>query len=156
MAVKSLIDNLPRKQHRLVEEFIEAQQRGSRPSQEAVQAMRDCFGAASSSVLGVEDSTGMVDGALSAIMSAMSHNEEEERATRACAACGKDEDDVGGGKLKQCAKCHSDKTFYCSRDCQKNDWKDHKRICGKKVPLPPTRFVGTQFGSESATVYHGF
>lgn len=29
--------------------------------------------------------------------------------------------------LKRCAKCQG--TLYCSRQCQKNDWKNHKRIC---------------------------
>lgn len=32
--------------------------------------------------------------------------------------------------LKQCAKCNA--TPYCSRDCQKADWKTHKKICGKQ------------------------
>ncbi|KAK5079369.1 hypothetical protein LTR51_001566 [Lithohypha guttulata] len=31
-------------------------------------------------------------------------------------------------KLKQCAKCIY--TRYCSTECQKADWKKHKRICG--------------------------
>ncbi|KAK8069432.1 hypothetical protein PG994_006048 [Apiospora phragmitis] len=32
-----------------------------------------------------------------------------------------------GTDLKKCAKCHT--TFYCSRDCQKVDWKVHKKVC---------------------------
>lgn len=39
-----------------------------------------------------------------------------------CANCGKTD------SLKRCAKCK--KTSYCSRDCQKNDWKPHKKACG--------------------------
>ncbi|KAK4662287.1 uncharacterized protein QC763_700960 [Podospora pseudopauciseta] len=31
--------------------------------------------------------------------------------------------------LKRCAKCTL--TEYCSRECQKQDWKAHKKICGK-------------------------
>ncbi|PLB45814.1 putative MYND domain protein [Aspergillus steynii IBT 23096] len=54
--------------------------------------------------------------------------------------------------LKRCAKCRTQ--WYCSRECQKADWKSHKRICSKiaalstpdpdddkkskKVYLPPT------------------
>ncbi|KAG9237130.1 MYND domain protein [Amylocarpus encephaloides] len=29
--------------------------------------------------------------------------------------------------LKRCAKCQT--TTYCSRECQKADWKNHKKIC---------------------------
>src|SRR5436190_8189952 len=29
--------------------------------------------------------------------------------------------------LKRCAKCQT--TLYCSRECQKADWKQHKRVC---------------------------
>lgn len=29
--------------------------------------------------------------------------------------------------LKRCAKCQD--ALYCSRACQKNDWKQHKRLC---------------------------
>ncbi|KAI1302222.1 putative MYND domain protein [Xylaria venustula] len=33
--------------------------------------------------------------------------------------------------LKKCAKCST--TLYCSRECQKSDWKAHKKICGKQA-----------------------
>ena len=38
--------------------------------------------------------------------------------------------------LKNCAKCGI--ASYCSRDCQKADWKTHKKVCGRQVP-PPQR-----------------
>ena len=50
-----------------------------------------------------------------------------------CARCGKTYalDENGKGKaLSKCAKCSQ--TKYCSRDCQKVDWKaGHKEACNK-------------------------
>ena len=43
-----------------------------------------------------------------------------------CAVCDASNDEV---KLKSCAKCES--VLYCSRECQKKDWKKHKRNCKK-------------------------
>lgn len=43
-----------------------------------------------------------------------------------CANCAKTESD-SGINLKRCAKCQ---TYYCSRECQKADWKEHKKVCG--------------------------
>lgn len=44
-----------------------------------------------------------------------------------CKTCQKTEPDVS---LKRCAKCSSES--YCSRECQKADWKNHKKVCGKQ------------------------
>jgi splicing suppressor protein 51 len=44
-----------------------------------------------------------------------------------CASCKKSASE--SSPLKRCAKCHS--TQYCSRDCQKNDWKQHKKVCSR-------------------------
>ncbi|KAI0629801.1 ankyrin [Trametes polyzona] len=41
---------------------------------------------------------------------------------RACATCGKSE-----GALKFCAKCGA--AWYCSKECQRTDWKKHKLGC---------------------------
>lgn len=30
-------------------------------------------------------------------------------------------------KFKKCARCKS--TYYCGRECQKKDWKRHKKSC---------------------------
>ncbi|TDL24581.1 ankyrin [Rickenella mellea] len=43
---------------------------------------------------------------------------------RACKVCGKSPNEA---KLSFCAKCRLVK--YCSRECQKNDWKAHKPMC---------------------------
>ncbi|KAK4232691.1 tudor domain-protein 1 [Achaetomium macrosporum] len=45
---------------------------------------------------------------------------------RSCTFCHKSPPEV---TLKNCAKCSA--TPYCSRDCQKADWKAHKKVCGK-------------------------
>ena len=38
-----------------------------------------------------------------------------------CAICGATE------KLQACGGCHF--VYYCSRECQKSDWKKHKKVC---------------------------
>lgn len=43
-----------------------------------------------------------------------------------CATCQKSPPEV---TLKRCSRCAV--THYCSRDCQKADWKAHKKVCGK-------------------------
>lgn len=43
-----------------------------------------------------------------------------------CGGCGaKQRRD--GEELDECSKCH--KRRYCSRQCQKDDWKTHKTVC---------------------------
>ncbi|KAH7117899.1 hypothetical protein B0J11DRAFT_441922 [Dendryphion nanum] len=45
-----------------------------------------------------------------------------------CTTCKKTGSEVPN--LRVCAKCKV--TLYCSRDCQKVDWKVHKKICAKQ------------------------
>jgi splicing suppressor protein 51 len=47
-----------------------------------------------------------------------------------CAACNKTNSD-SAAPLKLCAKCQT--TPYCSRDCQKADWKNHKKVCASNA-----------------------
>ncbi|OAQ57975.1 MYND domain-containingprotein [Purpureocillium lilacinum] len=46
----------------------------------------------------------------------------------ACNNCKKSAPEVD---LKRCEKCST--TPYCSRECQKADWKAHKKVCGKRA-----------------------
>ncbi|EPS42385.1 hypothetical protein H072_3631 [Dactylellina haptotyla CBS 200.50] len=60
--------------------------------------------------------------------------------TKLCANCMTASED-----LKHCARCKS--VNYCSRDCQKANWKHHKKVCGK-VNTPPS------VGSEEEFPFH--
>lgn len=48
--------------------------------------------------------------------------------------------------LKQCAKCST--TPYCSRECQKQDWKSHRKICGSSGSASAS---GSTSGSTSSS-----
>ena len=52
--------------------------------------------------------------------------EEWSRTYRFCANCGVFETE--GNKFKVCARCKA--ALYCSRECQRMAWKDHKKRCG--------------------------
>ncbi|KAK2749220.1 hypothetical protein FQN57_006836 [Myotisia sp. PD_48] len=49
-----------------------------------------------------------------------------------CSTCAKSEG-AAGVDLKRCSKCQT--SYYCSRDCQKSDWKKHKPICARYTAL---------------------
>lgn len=49
-------------------------------------------------------------------------------ALRVCGYCKKTEEMLGDYNF--CGRCH--KVPYCSKECQKRDWKAHKVFCGKK------------------------
>lgn len=62
---------------------------------------------------------------LAAVSSDLSEQASPGRAN--CACCRKDSSWFSAGLMK-CAGCN--KTSYCSRKCQKIDWKQHKKTCG--------------------------
>ena len=47
--------------------------------------------------------------------------------TKSCTRCHKTE------TLKPCSKCQS--VQYCSRECQKADFKNHKKVCAKEAQI---------------------
>lgn len=67
-----------------------------------------------------------------------------------CTTCGKSPPLV---TIKQCAKCSA--TPYCSRDCQKADWKSHKKLCGKQDASPSTAALSPPKGLDTP-VSHPF
>ena len=53
---------------------------------------------------------------------------------RQCTFCSKKQSDTVN--LKQCAKCKTQS--YCSRECQNNDWKNHKKTCAQNSAASTT------------------
>jgi hypothetical protein len=46
-----------------------------------------------------------------------------------CRVCGRDKARNGTSGLLICGRCRRIK--YCSRECQREDWKEHKKWCAK-------------------------
>ena len=57
-----------------------------------------------------------------------------------CKVCGKC---AIGGPLKRCSRCKQ--AFYCSKDCQKSDWPQHKRSCQPPNPKEQNRLVAKRY-----------
>lgn len=71
----------------------------------------------------------------------MASNTGSENTSAVCTVCQKDASSLSH-PMKHCAKCKA--TPYCSKDCQKADWKAHKKICARqasataeRAPSPP-------------------
>ena len=72
---------------------------------------------------------------------------------RSCNTCHKPQDDLPG-PLKACAKCRT--TYYCSRDCQKEDWKTHKKVCASQAARYQSSSTDSRRQSTSSRHTPGF
>lgn len=61
--------------------------------------------------------------------------EEDVKLGRICRQCSKSglelRNEDAEKRLLMCGKCKS--TYYCSRECQKADWKEHKKMCNISI-----------------------
>lgn len=64
--------------------------------------------------------------------SSPSGSNTESTPTKKCDSCSKPESDPEK-PLKACSKCQS--AHYCSRECQKADFKKHKKVCAEKAQI---------------------
>jgi hypothetical protein len=62
---------------------------------------------------------------------------------RKCWACAKPEDPQGDWKLLVCQRCRT--AYYCSKECQRAAWKEHKAECEPHVEFPA-------FGKEGGRI----
>ncbi len=62
---------------------------------------------------------------------------------RKCWACAKAEDPQGNWKLLVCQRCRT--AYYCSKECQRSAWKEHKAECEPHVEFPA-------FGKEGGRI----
>ncbi|CAH0057614.1 unnamed protein product [Clonostachys solani] len=65
--------------------------------------------------------------------------------TPACVTCKKTAPEV---TIKRCAQCSS--TPYCSRECQKADWKNHRKVCGKESAGCSSSSSPSELGSQAS------
>ncbi|KUJ06892.1 uncharacterized protein LY89DRAFT_400203 [Mollisia scopiformis] len=80
--------------------------------------------------------------------------EESQSSPPSCTTCHKLQADLPQ-PLKRCAKCQT--TTYCSRDCQKQDWKLHKRVCASQAAShdgEPTPSTSTSTGGRHNPGFH--
>mmetsp|Transcript_2239 Transcript_2239/g.3017 ORF Transcript_2239/g.3017 Transcript_2239/m.3017 type:complete len:952 (-) Transcript_2239:232-3087(-) len=85
----------------------------------------------------VEETETKDDKPESAKEEAETKQEPEKEAEPSCDVCGKTSADTGKPLMK-CTKCQKIGVLvrYCSRDCQKAAWKEHKKVCGKEKTAP--------------------
>ncbi|KAK5732557.1 hypothetical protein LTR17_010372 [Elasticomyces elasticus] len=69
--------------------------------------------------------------------------------SKVCKTCGTS-NDTEGGALLRCGKCKA--VSYCSKDCQKSDWPNHKRCCKnllRAIQLPGYQYIKTHLPNHA-------
>lgn len=74
--------------------------------------------------------------------------DKEDVHVKVCGTCLKRADEVAGGKLNICARCTN--RWYCSRECQQEDWKLHKPICNEWVQVEKGKTASSSASSTSS------
>lgn len=69
----------------------------------------------------------------------------KEELIKRCGACGAWEE-VDEPRFSRCKRCKS--KYYCSKECQKDDWNDHKALC--KEGMTETEVSAAQQAQERA------
>lgn len=69
---------------------------------------------------------------------------------KGCGACGKWEE-VGKTRFLKCGKCK--RKYYCSVDCQKDDWKEHKKLCKAGVSEAEAQVLNTAAEKAKTEAY---
>lgn len=72
-----------------------------------------------------ESASGIKDGISSESKQVDKEEDKNGPETHLCRYCGKQ------GFFQKCSRCKE--TFYCSRECQREDWRTHKVACTKKM-----------------------
>ena len=65
-----------------------------------------------------------------------------------CFTCG-----TSGAKLRSCGQCH--RAYYCDRQCQRRDWKRHKRACAAAVAAEAKRATRARDATAAARAAGG-
>ncbi|KAJ3292454.1 hypothetical protein HDU79_001409 [Rhizoclosmatium sp. JEL0117] len=82
----------------------------------------------------------------------LDHDDESDGSC--CSYCGRLAMDASGGRLKSCAACRA--AFYCTTECQKAHWKEHKVRCreSKEEPVLPVIGRVTPLTEEELNALH--
>ena len=68
----------------------------------------------------------------------------DKKSWKFCLHCRQAPVDAPEKKFMYCARCQ--KVCYCSRECQKANWRDHKLVCAEKGAGKPSEKKSSRFG----------